>query len=181
MIRPGKKPTILFEGRIAKNWTIFLLILVNACLVETIYVSHGILGFDFYSILAWFAYFGLVSFCIYVIWLAAHEKLLFEDEQITYVSGRKIVSYQYKDIHTVFILKTSPGGRDPYRSYLVIPIGKTSAAIRKRMRTDFHKAVSLSAVSRMEQFGHLVCVIKNEKEKELIVVFLRNRVNIIWE
>ncbi len=175
MIRPGKKdPTILFEGRIEKKWAVIILIMGMLLLVVT------------YTIRAWalitaFLIIVSVGVGIYALWVATNEKLLFEDEQITYVSGKKTISYKYKDIHTVYILKRSPGSRGLYNDYLIIPVGESSAARRRRIETLVSNNIGLGEARKLRQFGHLFCSIRNENEKEQIVLFLHNRVNIIWE
>ena len=187
MIRPGKiDPTILYEGRIEKKWAVMLLSVVALAfgvliLSSSLSKAQSFLSFFSLDTVPIFAFLiGCMAFGIYSLWMAGHEKVLFEDAQITYVSGKKKVSYTYREIHTVFILKGT-NRRGPIRHYLIIPVGESTASKRRQLENTVSNTIGRGENRRMKQGDHLFCAINNENEKELIVAFLRNRANVIWE
>ena len=184
MIKPGKNDSsIKYEGRIEKKWAVILLsvgalafgmLILNCSLSKT----QSILSLRAVPILVFLTV--CVTYGIYYLYMAGHEKLLFEDEQITYVSGKKRINYAYRDIHTVFILRGT-NGRGPIRDYLVVPLGESTTAKRKQLEKKISNTIGRGEARRMKQGDHLFCAVNNEKEREQIVVFLQNRVNIIRE
>lgn len=181
MIRQIKQnQEVVVEGRITIVPAIATLIFAGLDVIVLIILSRITKsGFINASILFWVLLVAALAFSLYSLWLANSEKLLLENDRIVYKSQKERFIYEYNSIKTVYIQKKT-GGRGFHRDYLIIPINKenTSSRVRKKLVMSI---ATQGEIHRIAQYGHLICIIRNQTEGELLYSFLHDKINIVYE